>query len=236
MKEKPAIFLIFVVLMPLLSCTAQIKGSLERSGQADLHISASLEPGITRFIRTLSAAAGTAHQGPILNGPAISKSMAAAPGIASVFLNNTTAEKIEGPVKISRIGDFLKHGEAAGFIGFEQEAAGRGRLTISINRNSAPDILTFISPDIIGYLEALMAPIVTGENLTNAEYLGLIFAFYGKNIADEISKATIRASIDFPAAVQSMRGGTSSGRRAEFAVPLVDILVLEAPLQYEVIW
>jgi len=36
--------------------------------------------------------------------------------------------------------------------------------------------------------------------------------------------------------VQSVRGGTFSGRRAEFSIPLVDILVMETPLSYEVVW
>jgi hypothetical protein len=51
-----------------------------------------------------------------------------------------------------------------------------------------------------------------------------------------MATATVRAVIDFPGPVQSAQGGTFSGRRAEFNIPLLDILVLETPLSYEIRW
>jgi hypothetical protein len=72
--------------------------------------------------------------------------------------------------------------------------------------------------------------------LRKRDYIALVASVYGKGIADEISQASIRASIEFPGTVLSARGGTFSGRRAEFTIPLVDVLVLETPLRYEVIW
>ena len=236
MKRISTAFLPLALIPLFLSCAARINGSLQGDGQADLFITASLEPAITRLIRALSAATGAPQQGPILDGPAIAASMSEAPGVSSVSLKNSPPETVEGPVKISRVGDFLKHGNTAGFIGFEQGAAGRGRCTIKIDRNSGPELLALISPDVRAYLEALMAPIATGEVLTKTEYLELITSFYGKVIADEISKALIRASIDFPGPVQSVQGGTFNGRKAEFTVPLLDIFVLEKPLSYEVVW
>jgi hypothetical protein len=86
------------------------------------------------------------------------------------------------------------------------------------------------------YLSALMAPIATGEALTKPEYLALVTSVYGKAIADEISSSSIRASVNFPGAIQRIKGGTYSGRRADFDIPLLDILVLETPLSYEVVW
>ena len=83
---------------------------------------------------------------------------------------------------------------------------------------------------------ALMAPIATGEALSKTEYLSLVNAVYGKAIADEISQSSIRASIECPGAVRTVRGGTFSGRRADFVIPLLDILVLDTPLYYEVAW
>jgi len=230
------------------SCAAQINGSLKGDGQADLQIRAALEPRITALIgglaaatggepRPLASAAGSGAAQPgaaILDGPAIAASMSSAPGVASVSFKNTAPAAIEGPVKIARIGDFLAPGKAS-FIKFEQNAPG-GKCTISISLDSGPEILTLISPEISDYLSALMAPLATGEPLTKAEYLMLVGSLYGKGIADEISKATVRASIDFPGPVQSAQGGTFSGNRASFAIPLIDILVLETPLSYEVIW
>jgi hypothetical protein len=233
------------------SCTAQISGSLKSDGQADLQIYAALQPRMTALIRGLAAASGAAQPGSpndtlILDGPAISASMSSAPGVASVALKNIASAAIQGPVQISRLSDFLAiaKGKTGGktqaskspsFVVFQQGTAG-GRCVVNLNRDSGPEILDLISPEVSEYLAALMAPLATGEALTKAEYLTLVGSVYGKGVADEISQAQVRTYIDFPGTVQGVRGGTFSGRRVELAIPLLDILVLEKPLIYDVTW
>jgi hypothetical protein len=138
-------------------------------------------------------------------------------------------------VRISRIGDFLSATDGRSFIAFEQGQSG-GRCGININRENGPVVLELLSSEISGYLNALMAPIATGESLSKTEYLELVASFYNRAISDEIAGSRIRASLEFPGTVSSVRGGTFSGRRAEFDIPLVDLLVLETPLRYEVNW
>jgi len=147
---------------------------------------------------------------------------------------------MEGQVNISRIDDFLasagsERNTQNTFIVFEQGQRG-GRCVININRNNGPEILDLLSPEISDYLNALMAPIATGEEMTKREYLELVTSFYNRVISDEISSSRIRAAIDFPGTISNIRGGTFSGRRASFDIPLLDLLVLETPLIYEVTW
>jgi len=226
----------FLLVFP--SCASQINGSLTGEGQADLGINAELKPGMSALIGRLAALSGTAKPGaPLLDGPSLAASMSRAPGIASVSFTNKTPSSIQGPVKISRISDFLSSGRASGFISFEQKnSAGEGYCSVNLNIASGPQILDLISPEISMYLNALMAPIATGEKMTKVEYLGLVASVYGKGIADEISSSSIRASVNFPGAIQRVKGGTYSGRKADFEIPLLDVLVLESPLSYEVVW
>ena len=175
-KVLTAVFCPVAALLLFASCSARISGSLAGDGQADLAIYASLEPRITALIGGLALASGSSQpQAPVLDGPAIAASMSAAPGVALVSFANRGPAAIEGPVKISRVGDFLAAGGAAGFISFEQGAspAGgpshEGRCAISISLDSGPEMLALISPDVRLYLEALMAPLATGEALTKAE-------------------------------------------------------------------
>jgi hypothetical protein len=81
-----------------------------------------------------------------------------------------------------------------------------------------------------------MAPIATGEVLTKAEYFALVSSIYGPAVADEIQSGAIHASIRFPGPISAVKGGSWSGSRAEFDIPLADLLVLETPLVYEVQW
>jgi hypothetical protein len=219
------------------SCAARISGELRQGGAGDFTVSASLEPRMSSLIRSFAAmAGGGGTEAPVLNGQAVSRSLSVAPGVESAALGNTGPAALEGPVKIANIRDFLAPArDKRGFIVLEESASG-GSLRLTLNRDLGPDILSLISPEVSDYLSALMAPIATGEVLSKTEYLELAASVYGKPIADEISKASIRAFLDFPGRLSSVRGGTFSGRRAEFNIPLLDLLVLESPLVYEIVW
>ncbi|MDR2028061.1 MAG: hypothetical protein LBP93_00840 [Treponema sp.] len=231
--------LFLCLLLPLTvfsSCAARISGELKRGGAGDFTVSTNLEPRLSSLIRGFAAMADGEAGAPVLNGEAISRSMSAAPGVESAALRNTGPVALEGPVKITNIRDFLAPArDKGGFIILEESAAG-GRFRLTLNRDLGPDILSLISPEVTDYLSALMAPIATGEALSKTEYLELVASIYGKPIAGEISGASIRASVDFPGRIRSARGGEFSGKRAEFDIPLLDLLVLESPLVYEVSW
>jgi hypothetical protein len=232
-RESFLLCLLLVVLF--FSCTTRISGSLAPGGTGEFAISTSLEPRMAALIRTLVAMGGGGEFA--LNGEAIAQSMTTAPGVDSVSFRNTGPVAIEGLIKISKIGDFLAPaGGAKGFITFEEAKSGGGRLTINLNREVGPEILSLISPEVADYLSALMAPLATGEGMTKAEYLVLVSSVYGKVVADEISRSSIRAAIDFSSPVNAVRGGTYSGKQATFTIPLLDLLVLESPLAYEVTW
>jgi hypothetical protein len=219
------------------SCAARISGQFDQRGAGSFTVSTSLQPRISTLIRSFQAFAGAEQNSLIIDGDSVSKSMTRAPGVASVSFRNAAPAAIEGQVKISRIDDFLASGKAGGFVRFEQ-AAGKpgGNCTINLNREMGPEMLSMLSPEIAGYLEALMAPLATGEALGKDEYLELVGSVYGKAIADEIAQSAINVSIDFPGKVQSVKGGTFSGSRADFKIPLLELLVLETPLNYSVSW
>jgi hypothetical protein len=219
--------------VPLFSCAARIDGSFAEDSSAALTVVVSLEPRMTALIRSLAAVGG--QTGPVLDGSAITQSMSGAPGVAHVSLRNTTPSAVEGQVRISRIGEFLAAADGSGFITFEQGRAG-GRCVITINRENGPVILELLSAEIADYLNALMAPLATGEEISRPEYLELIAVVYNRAISDEIAGSRFRAFIEFPGVITSVTGGTFSGRRAIFDIPLLDLLVLETPLNYEVRW
>jgi hypothetical protein len=223
-----------LVFLLFFSCSAQVSGSLSADGSAQLSVASSLKPRITSLIRTFAAAGGQTD-GTVIDGQVIAMSMTNAPGIASILLRNTAPAALEGTLVISNINDFLSAADGTGFINFEQESSG-GRFEINITRENGPVVLGLLSPDITAYLEALMAPIASGEELTKLEYLDLVGSIFNRVISDEIASSRFRASVEFPGRITNVRGGTFSGRRADFDISLLDLLVLEEPLSYEVRW
>ena len=233
-KVPGTIFAIFVFSQFFfLSCDARIEGSMAADGSASLTVNSGLFPRTSALIQNLFTAAG--QDGQALDGPAIAGSMAGAPGLASVELKNSSSTALTGQVRISQVSEFLSAAGERGFITFERRGNG-GRCEINIDRSNGHTILALLSPQINDYLNALMAPIVTEEAINKDEYLVLISTFYSRSIADEIARSTVRASIDFPGQVTTVTGGVSSARRAIFNIPLIDLLVLEEPLKFEVVW
>jgi hypothetical protein len=220
------------------SCGAAITGKLERGGAGDFDISASLTPAVTGKIRDFMTLSGAAPNdaGPLINAPEIALSMSKAPGVAQASLRNTGPASLEGSITIANIGEFLAPSGKAGFITFTENSGGGGRAAITLNRETAPAMLSLISPDVTYYLHFLFAPIVTGDPLSREEYLDQVRLFHGPTVAEEISRAGIRVSVELPGPLVSVRGGSFSGARAEFTIPLADLLVLERPLGYEAVW
>ncbi|MDR2072447.1 MAG: hypothetical protein LBP60_03320 [Spirochaetaceae bacterium] len=216
------------------SCSGHITGQLAQDASGTLQIQAGLEPNMISLINTLRSLgpAGT-QQGPILDAGAFNSALQTAPGVRSAALRNSGREKIAGTISVNRIGDLFLAGN--GFIRYEGDAVS-GKVSVHVDRATGSRILPLISAEAVDYLSALMAPVATGEALTKKEYLELVTSVYGEAIAAEIAAARIGALISVPGTVSSVKGGSFSGREARFDIPLLDILVLETPLNYEIAW
>jgi len=237
MKHSSIVWALFLCLsLALVSCAARINGALAADGSAALSVSFSMEPRMTALLRSLSAAGGGHADALILDGAAIAASMSGeSSGNVSAALKNTSPSAVDGTVRIANIERFLASEDTGGFINFEHGRGG-GNCVINIDRKNGPTILKFLSSDISDFLNALMAPLATGEELTKTEYLLLVSSVFSKAVSDEIAASRIRAAIDFPGQITAVKGGTFSGRRATFDIALIDLLVLETPLTYEVKW
>jgi hypothetical protein len=221
------------------SCSARIEGALSPEGSAEFSLEASLEPRMSALIRSLSRlgspAGAEASPGAILDGPAIARSMSAAPGLSGVSLRNTGPASVAGTAALSRVDAFLAIPGAQGSPRVVQYDPS-GRLVITLDKSSGPRMLSLFSPEFTEYLSALMAPVATGIDLPETEYLDLVASVYGRPLAEEIAASRIAALITFPRPISSVRGGSASGAQARFEIPLLKLLVLESPLIYEVVW
>jgi hypothetical protein len=226
--------LLFPVLAVFLSCSARIDGVVMAGGSAEIYVRASLGSRTVSLVQSIRSFMGDTKNTPTLDAGAISRSLAAASGIKSASLKNTSPEALEGTIVISNVGDLLLS-EKDMFITYSESTVSSS-ITVVLDRNSAPLLISRLSPEVEEYLSALMAPVVLGEYMSSGEYLSLISMVYGRPLSDEIAEARIKASIEFPRPVTSVSGGSSSGKRAEFDIPLLDILVLERPLRYEIKW
>jgi hypothetical protein len=237
------VFPVFLLCFFLISCTARVEGSLYSGGSGTMKIEASLETqtaallGRLRDFAQKSGSSSTAHKSPVIDAPSIAAAMRAAPGIAAVSLANTGPSSLSGAIEVSKADDFLAvTGRREHFVTFTENSEGGGSALFMLDRETAPAVIALLSPEVSSYLEALMAPAATGEDLTKDEYIEIVSSIYSSAIADEIKKGAINISISFPGRIRGVQGGNALKNTATFTVPLLDLLVLDKPLRYQVTW
>ena len=228
------LFLLF--LMVFSSCTARIEAELREGGAVELGFQTSMGSRAVALISSLRSFAGDETDELLLNGPSIAQSLTEVPGIRSVSIRNISSSSLEGNISISNIADFLASGDTNSNFVTYNEGQQNSSIIITLDRETAPELIFYLSPDILEYFHAIFAPAIQGDIISRQEYLDLLASFYGRPLSDEIAAATIQVQIRFPRQITSVQGGSFTGRQAEFSIPLVDILVLEQPLRYEVRW
>jgi len=229
----PLLCLVLTASTAFFACSARVEGSFRTEGSAELSLSAALEPKMSALIRSLSGEGGT---GTVIDAAAVAASLKAAPGVSGALLSNSAgSDGLRGGISVSDVNALFRVSGAASLIRYERNGSG-GRLSIRLDRESGPLLLSHLSPDVADYLAALMAPIATGEALSVADYLDEVSAVYGSGISKEIAAARITLFFSVPGPVVSASGGTFSGKRAEFDLPLAEFLVLAAPITLEIQW
>ncbi|MBR5645093.1 MAG: hypothetical protein IKX23_00445 [Treponema sp.] len=66
------------------------------------------------------------------------------------------------------------------------------------------------------FMDLLMAPVFTGEEMTDSEYISLIGSVYGKSVAEELKSSSFKLTLKNP-----------DGTKGEYSFPLVKMLTLD---------
>ena len=96
-----------------------------------------------------------------------------------------------------------------------------------------------LSEDDREYIDLLMAPAITGENLSAAEYEDLIKQGYGEKLAKELKKSKFNISLTCPRKINSITikpfGSVSkNGNKGTVDIPLSELLCVHEPIFIEV--
>jgi hypothetical protein len=232
---KPFVLISLGFSLLFVSCAAKISGVIHENGSADISITASLEPKTAALLQSLSANSGSFF----VDAASIGISATAAPGVSSAQFKNINSIAVEGHITIEKIDDFLLLTESSGgnyrFVSYRQNSSEEA-LSINLDLTRGPDIINLFSSDVASYLEAIMAPLATGEVLTVAEYLDLVTSVYGSNVSNEIKSAVVSIDFTVPGSIKTVKGGSFAKDKAVFSVPLAELLVLEKPIAYEIVW
>lgn len=111
-------------------------------------------------------------------------------------------------------------------------------VQISINPENLNTILSHFPPETRDYIDILMAPVFTGENLTKNEYIQLIKAAYGEKLAGELSGENLNLVLELPSGNFKVfiNGEEKSLSENKLVIPLAEFLSMANGFSLRLVW
>ena len=168
-------------------CTSEISMELKKDGSVSVDFN-----GVAgdAFAALINAAAGgnasASSQNLVFNTEEIEYEMS-----MNGFTNVKAASKNGKGLSVSMTD---KNGKSALFSSGVVTAK-NGKLEIVLSREKLVDFYTKADSQTLMFLDMLLAPVFNDEKMSEQEYLEVLAAFYGQEIADEIAEADFRISL-----------------------------------------
>lgn len=90
------------------------------------------------------------------------------------------------------------------------------KIIVSISPKALQDYYNKSDEQTQMFMDLLMAPVFTGEEMTDTEYILLIGSVYGKSVADELKNSSFKLTLKNP-----------DGTKGEYNLPLVKLLTMD---------
>ena len=118
--------------------------------------------------------------------------------------------------------------------------AGKNCFSLTVTTELMQALLSQLPEETAGWSEMLMAPLFTGEEMTEAEYAELLGAVYGNKIVEEAANSAVTLCITAPAQILETRipeyaKVSVSKNTAKISIPLLSFLT-ECDAVYSVIY
>jgi hypothetical protein len=233
MKKAPFFPFYFFLFgsVTLMSCSPQVQISIAGNSKTDVHVTSKALPATSELIKSFN---GLGKGTPVLNVEAIKASFTRAGfnQVQAVSSDGISLQIDAGAETVEKAFSSV----AAGAIDYEPSS-----FQITLSSDTIPEILTLVPGDTIEYLDFLIAPLFTGERMSESDYKELIASVYGQTIARELSESAFELVINAPKAISSYEAPPQArvvrqGTRVTFTVPLTALLTEREKAVYRVEW
>jgi hypothetical protein len=224
----------------LAACSASVSSAIKADGSARISIEAEIPTVIAAKFRKLANAGGSSQssvQLSIFDVEAIRKSLIARPGVDVVELSQPKPDSIHLVLAVRNLKDLAASPdfESSGILGIERgQASTECRFRLEHGKAKALTALfSGIDPNL---MDALSPPALEEDPLSIAEYETMLKSVFGEKAMPAMEAAAIKLSITAPGKVLSSGGGSLSGSTLTATIPVLEILVLEKPVEVWLRW
>ena len=227
--ETAAFFCIALACAALSACAPQATLTLKPEGSARIDFQMTISPNAEK---TLERFTGTGGDRGIFDVQAIQTSLALAgfkSASAEIAQNASLSLSIPAEKGQQYPGDAI-------LVDHDKKTA-----SLSLSRDNLSAVFAVFPPETLDFLELLMAPAFTGEELDRKEYVDIIASAYGKTVAGDLENSALSFTIRAPSPMTVT--GSSPGLQYKklnsaivCTIPLVDLLVLSEPITLDIRW
>ncbi len=223
-------------LLALASCSSSADLAIRKDRSAVLSLSIELPAAVEAKLRSLSSL----EPGQALVDPAAISKGAQARGLRPLSSQSPTPAAYRGSFALYDIQAFSASAGIAGtgLIAYDK-GPGWASARLRISRDNASALLAIFPGADEELLEALQPPALYDNPVSKAEYRSMLLALLGKSAAEALDSARFSLSLTLPGPILESEGVTiraGNAPVASFALPIVDALTLEQPVELYARW
>jgi hypothetical protein len=218
----------------LSSCAGDATVALRDGGGARLEAKAVFPAPLAAKLRKLAALKDDA---PLFDEGRARKAAAGLPGLSLVSMSTPSPDSLLLVLETGELGALLARPDLAS-SGAAVLSKGQGwtELRIHLERGKIAPLLALfpgLDPDLV---DSLSPPALDPDPVSRAEYRLVLSRLLGEKAALALDSATIALRLEAPRAVLASAGGRLSGRTLSLDLPVLDLLVLEKPVDFSLRW
>ena len=228
-----------VAVIALCSCSSQQEIVISAGGSGTASIDIRLNKILVDYVRELAEATGTQDLLPkdsLFDQKEIERSIAGRPGVSITSISSPDPESLNLELSFEHIETFFATEELLNQTGVLtlSRRAGNTFLRLVLNRQNYGQIAGLF-PILSHPLVATLGPSEDYE-ISESEYLEMMVFIFGDAGPTAVQESTIDIRIVVDGELVSQRGGTTHGQEVHFQLPLLQVLLLNQPVDYLVVF
>lgn len=247
-QTKRSLFMVFtaafclgaaflVVALLFASCSTQASSVIKADGSARISVSAEIPEALAARLRKLASAGGSSTPPAFLDEGAIRSAIAKRPGLSILSLEKKGPYSLKLELSARSLEELAASPDIkkAGLLSISKGQGWtecRFRLTRGPN-GALSTLMPGLDPDL---LDAISPPALEEDPVTVAEYKTMLRSVLGDKAMPAMEEAALKLSIAAPGAVLDSGGGSLSGSTLSARLPIIELLVLEKPVELWIRW
>jgi hypothetical protein len=227
----------------LASCSASVSSTIKADGGARISVQAEVPAALSAKFRKLASVGSSSQVNPapsstpFFDAAAIRKSLAAKPGISLIDLTQPSPDSIRIEMSSRSLEELAASPDIqdSGIFSISRGPSWM-EFRFHLERDEAR-ALSALFPGIDPYLmEALSPPALEDDPVSLDEYKTMLKSVLGEKAMPAMEAAALSLNITAPGTVLSSGGGKLTGSTLSVAVPIIEMLALEKPVDFWLRW